>query len=145
MNTATANAISVQIITPRLGWTRKLPPEATTDVSASSTRLPGEEERDQAEDERVEDDRLGEREAQPLDRGDVVAHLGLAGDGPDHLPEDVGDADAGADRPEPGAAAEREALGRAAPPLGEDDSKYRTHVVPPGLVLADCAAEIDGS
>ena len=69
-----------------------------------------EEERDQAEDERVEHDRLGQREAEPLDARDLFAHLGLAGHRLDHLAEDVADADARADRAEPGADAERDRL-----------------------------------
>src|SRR3954462_8044402 len=72
------NAISVQIITPTPGCTRKLPlPEAMT---CEALIVLTEEERDQAEDERVEHDRFREGEAQPLDRRDLVAHLGLAGD-----------------------------------------------------------------
>src|SRR3954453_2633121 len=103
------NATSVQIITPIPGWTRKFPPPeaVTTDVCRLAIRL-REEECDQAEDERVEHDRLGEREAQPLDRCDLVTHLGLAGDRLDHLAEDVADADAGTDRPEAGADAQGE-------------------------------------
>src|SRR3954451_14802913 len=120
------NAISVQTITPRPGWTRKLPPpEAVTVMSCKLAIRLGEEEGDQAEDERVEHDRLGEREAQPLDRGDLVAHLGLAGGRLDHLAEDVADADARADRAEAGANAERDRLDRlggvlTAARLGED-------------------------
>ena len=41
---------------------------------------------------------------------DLVAHLRLAGDRLDHLAEDVADADAGADRAEAGADAERDRL-----------------------------------
>src|SRR4051794_6109806 len=69
-----------------------------------------EEERDQAEDERVEHDRLGEREPQPLDARDFVAHLRLAGDRLDHLAEDVADADARADGAEASADAEGDRL-----------------------------------
>src|SRR5438874_13814374 len=72
----------------------------------------GEEVGDQAEDEAVEDDRLGQREAEPLDARDLVTHLGLAGDRLDHLAEDVADAHAGADRAEPCADAERDRLDR---------------------------------
>src|ERR1700693_5729854 len=85
------NAISVHTITPRLGETRKLPLLEAAIVGSAPIDL-AQEERDQAEDERVEDDRLGQCEAQPLDRGDLVAHLGLAGDALDHLAEDVADA-----------------------------------------------------
>src|SRR5680860_1810870 len=104
------NAISVQSIRPRPGVTRKLPPPSSaasgTMFSASTIGL--EEEGDQAEDERVEDDRLGEGEAEPLDARDLLAHLGLPGDRLDHLAEDV--ADAGADRAQPGADAEGDRL-----------------------------------
>src|SRR4051812_20944936 len=69
-----------------------------------------EEEGDQAEDERVEGDGLGEREAEPPDRLQLVLHLGLAGDGLDLLAEDEADAHTGADRAEPRADAERDRL-----------------------------------
>ena len=39
---------------------------------------------------------LGQREPQPLDARDLVAHLRLARHGFDHLAEDVADADTGA-------------------------------------------------
>src|SRR3954471_18922061 len=110
----TPNAMSVQIITPTPGWTSKFPPPAAGTSVAMWSRPPigsaAEEERDQAEDERVEHDRLGQREAEPLDRGDLVAHLGLASHRLDDLAEDEADADAGADRPEAGADAERDGL-----------------------------------
>src|SRR5256885_2441231 len=77
---------------------------------AARASLLSEEERDEAEDERVEHDRLGEREAEPLDRGDLVAHLRLAGDRLDHLAEDEADADARTDRAQAGADAERDGL-----------------------------------
>src|SRR5437870_3303144 len=48
----------------------------------------------------VEDDRLGEREAEPLDALELAAQLRLARDRLDHRPEDVADADAGAEGPE---------------------------------------------
>src|SRR5436853_7933623 len=120
------NAISVQIITPMPGWTRKFPPPAATTVM--SCRAPirlGEEEGDQTEDERVEHDRLGEGEAEPLDRRDLVTHLRLARDRLDHLAEDVADADAPPERPEAGADAEGDRLDRlggliAAARLGEE-------------------------
>src|SRR5829696_8161061 len=119
-------ASSVQIISPRLGLTRKLPPSSSPPLSCAmrsklamspANPIGLEEEGDQAEDERVEDDRLGEGEAEPLDARDLVAHLRLAGDRLDHLAEDVADADAGADGAEAGADAEGDAL-RAA--LGDD-------------------------
>src|SRR3954452_9840094 len=109
------NAISVQIITPMPGWTRKFPPPddaAMVRWCRAPIRL-REEEGGQAEDERVEHDRLGQGEAEPLDRRDLVAHLGLTCDRLDYLAEDVADADAGPDRAEPRADAEGEALGTA--------------------------------
>src|ERR1700733_14343051 len=63
--------------------------------------------REQACDEAVEEHGFGERESQPLDAGDLIAHLGLARDRLDHLAEDDADADAGADRTE--TAADRDA------------------------------------
>ena len=62
--------------------------------------------REKAADEAVEHDRLGEREAEPLDAGQLTAELRLPGDGLDHRAEDVADADAGPERAE--ADAERE-------------------------------------
>src|SRR4051812_39781679 len=111
------NAISVQIITPAPGWTRKLPPPSA--MTFGAVIVLREEERDQAEDERVEHDRLGEREAEPLDRGDLVTHLRLARDRLDHLAEDVADADARADRAEAGSDAQRDCLAVLAR-LGQD-------------------------
>src|SRR5919109_358903 len=97
--------MSVQIISPRLGLTRKLPPPF-----ARKTSIALEEEGDQPEDERVEGHGLGQRDAEPLDARDLLAHLRLPGDRLDHLAEDDSDADPGADRPEPGADAERDGL-----------------------------------
>src|SRR3954470_7561811 len=102
------NARSVQIMSPTPGWTRKLPDEARRAVIVFALAA-REEERDQTEDEGVEHDRLGEREAQPLDRRDLVPHLGLAGHRLDDLAEDVADADARADGAEAGADAEGDA------------------------------------
>ena len=76
------------------------------DVVSASDEHVGE----QAAEERVEDDRLGEREAEPLDAGELPAELGLAGDRLDHGAEDVADADAGADRAEPDADSEGDRL-----------------------------------
>src|SRR5437868_14589754 len=61
---------------------------------------------EQAADQAVEDDGLGQREAEPLDALELAAELGLACDRLDHRAEDVADADAGAERTE--ADAERE-------------------------------------
>src|SRR3954451_8185456 len=126
-------------MSPMPGVTRKLPPppdsEAASGTVFASAVIGLEEERDEAEDEGVEDDRLGEGEAQPLDRGDLVAHLRLAGHRLDDLAEDEADADARADRPEARADAERDRLhagldvaGRAAAALGEDlDERGEVH------------------
>src|SRR3954464_14503724 len=112
-------AISVQTIKPMPGLTRKEPPPPSSAAMMRALVIGLEEERDEAEDEGVEDDRLGEREAQPLDRRDLVAHLGLTRHRLDDLAEDVADTDAGADGPEPGADTERERL-RAAAALRDD-------------------------
>jgi hypothetical protein len=81
-----------------------------------------EEEGDQARDEAVEEAPLGEREAEPLDAGDLVAHLGQAGDGLDHLAEDDADADTGSDRAETTTDAEGDRLAGVGPGirLGEE-------------------------
>src|SRR3954469_19893472 len=114
-NIATKNTISVQIIRPTPGLTRKLPPLSDEDDEAAVTvtvarveniRSGLEEEGQQAGHEAVEHAGLGEREAQPLERGDLVAHLGLTGDRLDHLAEDVADADAGTRGPEAASDAE---------------------------------------
>src|SRR6266550_8123967 len=94
------NTTRVQIISPRPGETRKLPLLATRGIAVGSTGITGsrQEERDQTEDERVEGDRLGQREAQPADGLKLVLHLRLAGHRLDLLAEDDADADARADR-----------------------------------------------
>src|SRR5947209_15584057 len=66
--------------------------------------------REQTAEETVEDDRLGECEPEPHDPLELAAQLGLAGDRGDHVPEDVADADAGADGAEADAEAERDRL-----------------------------------
>ena len=115
----TRKATSVQIISPTFGLTRKLLLLLWSRRVAGRWRASvlAEEEGDEAEDERVEHDRLGQREAEPLDRGDLVAHLGLAGHRLDDLAEDVADADARADGAEAGADAERDGLAGLAPVL----------------------------
>ena len=55
---------------------------------------------EQAADETVEDDGLGEGEAEPLDALELAAQLGLPRDRLDHRAEDVADTDAGAERAE---------------------------------------------
>src|SRR3954470_17023585 len=92
------NTTSVQTIRPIPGLTRKVPPLSEEDaaVMAMVDSIEGlEEESEQARDEAVEHAGLGEREAQPLDRSDLVAHLPLARDRLDHLAAAVADADPG--------------------------------------------------
>src|SRR5687768_7045926 len=102
----TPNRSSVQSMSPSPGETRKLPPSSSVCPASSacasrkspmspSTSITGlEEERDEAEDERVERDGLGQRETEPADRLQLVPHLGLASDRFDLLAEDDADADA---------------------------------------------------
>ena len=104
----------------------------------------------QARHEAVEEARLGEREAEPLDAGDLVAHLGLAGDRLDDLAEDDADADAGAHGAEAAAHAEGDRLARVRAVVGggEDEGEERLRALR-GLLwlvgLGDRAAEVDGS
>src|SRR2546425_8658112 len=58
----------------------------------------------------VEDDRLRQREAEPLDPLQLTAQLRLARDGLDHRAEDVADADAGSERAETDAEGEADRL-----------------------------------
>src|SRR3954453_8838150 len=101
---------SVHSISPTFGLTRKL--------SAAMTCMALEEEGDEARHEPIEEARLGEREAEPLDAGDLVAHLRLAGDRLDHLAEDDADAHAGADGTEAATHAEGDRLARVRAILG---------------------------
>src|SRR5919206_1896214 len=87
---------SVQIISPTFGLTRKEPLPLSAPMTRVGLIVGLEEEGDQARHEAVEEARLGEGEAEPLDTGDLVAHLGLPGDRLDDLAEDDADADAGA-------------------------------------------------
>src|SRR6185503_3674235 len=123
------NTTSVQIISPMPGETRNEPPlsplpplSAARIVEATITGL--EEEGDEARHEPVEEARLGKREAEPLDAGDLVAHLRLARHRLDHLAEDDADADAGAHGAETAAHAERDRLACISAILGggEDES-----------------------
>src|SRR5215211_4273398 len=129
MNMETPNRNSVQTISPTLGLTRKLPPLSSSAWAKMTVgRVIGlEEEGDQARHEPVEEARLGEREAEPLDRRDLVAHLGLARHGLDDLAEDDADADTGADGAEAAAHAEGDGLARvgAGIRLGEDGGDER--------------------
>src|SRR5918997_2561208 len=130
MNIDTPKRNSVHAISPTPGLTRKLPPSSSPPASVAKTsvlvRVASigllEEERDEARDEAVEEARLGECEAEPLDAGDLVAHLGLARHGLDDLAEDDADADAGAHGAEAAAHAEGDRLARvrAGFSLGED-------------------------
>src|SRR5918997_5104964 len=130
------------------GLTRKDPPPlssaARTVTKSSISGL--EEERDQAEDERVEHDRLGQCEAEPLDRGDLLAHLGLTGHRLDDLAEDVAHADAGADGAETGADAKGDRLAVLAR-LGQYRDGFQIHDCSFGSVTfgGRRAAEVDGS
>src|SRR5262245_10585813 len=138
------NSARVQIIRPRAGETRKLPPEATM-WTVDTNGL--EEEGDQPEDEGVEGDRLGERETEPADRLKVVLHLRLAGDRLDFLAEDEADPDAGADRAEPGADAERDRLaGVGHASVGDaarGDGQWVNHNCSFLVGLGDRAADVD--
>src|SRR3954453_11189202 len=142
------NTTSVQIISPTSGVTRKLPPESSAAISGLIALL--QEEGDQARDQAVEEARLGKGEAEPLDRRDLVAHLGLAGDRLNHLAEDDADADGGAQSAETTADAESD---RAACSLavflgGEDEAQDHAQGVHLGglllVGLGDRAAEVDG-
>src|SRR5665811_1263896 len=94
---------SVHTIRPMPGSIRKPPLEAITWVPAagrcaSELSIASDDERgEQAGHESVGEASLGQGEAQPLQLGDLVAHLRLAGDRLDRLAEDDADADAGAD------------------------------------------------
>src|SRR2546421_12611745 len=78
--------------------------------------LPGgplnEDVREDRAEQAVEDDGLGQREAEPLDALELAAELGLACDRLDHRAEDVADADAGAERAETDAEREPNCLPR---------------------------------
>src|SRR5215213_3362576 len=123
MNIDTPNRNSVQTISPTLGLTRKLPPLSSAAKMTVERVIGLEEEGDQARHEPVEEARLGEREAEPLDAGDLVAHLGLARDRLDHLAEDDADADAGAHRAEAAAHAEGDRLARISAILGSGEDE----------------------
>src|SRR4051794_29633207 len=155
---ATRNASTVQIISPTLGLTRKLEFSSVVVVAASgvtsaSICLLAQEEGDEAEDEGVEHDRLGQREAEPLDRGDLVAHLGLTGHRLDDLAEDVADADARADGAEAGADAQGDRLAglaavflrvgrlREVRELGDEGGVHCSWLLL--VLLGDGAAEVD--
>src|SRR5687768_10689257 len=152
---------SVQIISPTSGVTRKLPPSSSPPCSASVcakkrtlVRVASigllEEERDETRDQAVEEARLGESEAEPLDAGDLVAHLGLARHGLDDLAEDDADADAGAHGAEATADTEGDRLARVRAVLGgsEDEGEERCEhwrgLLVGLVVLGDRAAEVDG-
>src|SRR5205809_7427838 len=81
---------SVQIIRPMPGWTRKLPDELWEAASRDGDL---EEEGQQGGDEAVEEARLGQGEAEPLDRPDLVRHLRLTRRRLDDAGEDGADAD----------------------------------------------------
>src|SRR5918994_2958350 len=146
----TPKTTSVQIISPMPGETRKLPPSSAAKMTGFVTRSPLEEEGDQARHEAVEEARLGEGEAEPLDRGDLVAHLGLARHGLDDLAEDDADADAGAHGAETTANTEGDRLARVRAVLGggedegEEGCEHWRNLLVGLVVLGDRAAEVDG-
>src|SRR5215213_5556023 len=127
MNIDTPNRNSVQTISPTLGLTRKLPPLSSAAKMTVERVIGLEEEGDQARHEPIEEARLGQREAEPLDARDLVAHLGLARDRLDHLAEDDADADAGTHGAEAATHAECDCLARVRAVLGggEDDGEER--------------------
>src|SRR5688572_18098791 len=97
--------MSVQIISPGTG--------SMSGEAAMSMVLPSaldEDEGQQAADEPVEHDCLGECEAEPLDARQLATQFRLPCDGLDHAAEDVADADAGAERAEADAERERDRL-----------------------------------
>src|SRR5207247_6075217 len=84
------------------------------------------------------DDRLGEREAEPLDAGELAAELGLARDCLDHRAEDVADADAGADRAETDSDAEGDGLAEVGD-VSVDYCENCGHGAPPNGLAGDIA------
>src|SRR5690606_12634827 len=88
----------VQIIRPRPGVTRKLPPSSSAAAAArgspatiferKGSTVGLEEERDKREDEGVEGDSLGQSEAEPADRLELGGEFGLTGNRLDLLAED---------------------------------------------------------
>src|SRR5438309_5236700 len=101
-NIVTPKTSSVQIISPMPGSIRKPPLEASTRAPegiacAIEPSIDSDDERgEQPGHEPVEEARLGQSEAEPLQLRDLVAHLGLAGDRLDCLAEDDADAHTGA-------------------------------------------------
>ena len=91
MNSEIANTTSVQIVSPTLGVISQELDARNTAVGSVGL----EEEGDEAADQAVEEGCLGEREPEPLDRGDLVSHLRLAGHRLDHLAEQHPDAGTG--------------------------------------------------
>ena len=79
-------------------------------LDASTVLNSDEDVGEEAADQAVEHDRLGEGEAEPLDSLQLAAQFGLAGDGLDHRAEDVADADAGSERAEADAERKRDRL-----------------------------------
>ncbi len=84
---------------------------------------------EQAADQAVEHDSLGEREAEPLDALQLTAQLGLARNRLDHRPEDVADADAGSQRAEANAESECDRLAGVDIP-GGGRYEIAQHVIP---------------
>src|SRR3954451_9404732 len=147
-NSVSPKTTSVHTISPMSGLTRKLPPDSSAAIRVLIALL--EEEGDQARHQAVEEACLGEGEAQPLDGGDLIAHLGLARDRLDHLAEDDADAHAGGNGAKPAADTEgdRAASSLAVLRRGEDEAENEAGEVHfAGLLLVgfgDRAAEVDG-
>src|SRR5215471_14286992 len=100
--------------------------------------------REQPADEAVEDDRLGEREAEPLDSLQLAAELGLTGDGLDHRAEDVPDADTGAEGAEADAEREGDGLAGVGAVRGGGEEEREEHSWTLLVVRLDGRADVDG-
>src|SRR5579863_139491 len=143
-NIETPNTSSVQIISPPEGVIRNLPDDdaaSTCELTGTRTPLGDDERREQAGDEAVEEARLREREAEPLQLGDLRLHLGLAHGRLDRLAEDDADADTGAHGAEPSADTQADRLARA----GDAGAEQERQSVQQGdsflMGLGDRAAE----
>src|SRR3954454_9440715 len=108
----------------------------------SAGRPLNEDVRQDGAEQAVEDDGLGEREAEPLDALELTAELGLSRDRLDHRAEDVADADAGAERAESDAQGEADRLAGFGDVAGSGGEKSAHAFL---LVLRlDRRADVDG-
>src|SRR3954454_1641651 len=91
----------------------------------------------------VEHDRLGEREAEPLDALELTTELGLPCDRLDHRSEDVADANAGAEGAETDAECKADGLAGLGDIAGRRGEKYmhRTFLL---VFRLDRRADVDG-